>query len=108
MQPDDDAFDLAEETVLGERMLVFRNRLRSLRALLDTSVQYGDRDYLVEPDRRLSYAAHHRAVLRIAARLHAQYGVGPQSRVAIVADTCLEWVATFWAVVALGGVAVAL
>jgi hypothetical protein len=48
--------DLAEEEVLGERMLVFRERRRSLREVLDASLQYADREYLVAEERRLTFA----------------------------------------------------
>ncbi|MDX6285810.1 MAG: steroid-24-oyl-CoA synthetase [Frankiales bacterium] len=100
--------DLVEEEVLGERMLVFRNRLPSLRAVLDASAAYADRDYLVEGDRRLTYAGHHAAAASIARFLQEQHDVTNGSRVAILGGNCLEWVATFWAVVGIGGVAVAL
>jgi acyl-CoA synthetase (AMP-forming)/AMP-acid ligase II len=100
--------DLAEEDVLGERMLVFRERRRSLRAVLDDSRDYAGRDYLVEGERRLTYTQHHAAAAAIARHLQDQYAVGAGTRVAILGGNCLEWVATFWAVVGIGGVAVAL
>jgi long-chain acyl-CoA synthetase len=99
------SFDLAEEDVLGHRMTVFRDRHRSLRSLLDASRQYGDRDYLVDGDRRISYAEHHAAVARVAAML-AGRGVGKGDRVAILGRNSIEWVVTFWAAVSLGAIAV--
>jgi acyl-CoA synthetase (AMP-forming)/AMP-acid ligase II len=100
--------DLAEEEVLGEVMLVFRDRHPSLRAVLDASAAYGDRDYLVEGERRLTFGQHHGAAASIAQHLQEQYGVTNGMRVAILGANSLEWVATFWAVVGIGGVAVAL
>src|SRR3954462_4513287 len=100
-------FDLAEEEVLGHRMTVFRDRHRSLRALLDASLAFGDRDYLVDGDRRISYAGHHAAVGRVAQWL-AQQGVGKGDRVAILGRNSIEWVLTFWATVSLGAIAVGL
>ena len=100
--------DLVEEEVLGEPMLVFRERRRSLRDVLDDSLEYADRDYLVEGERRLTYAQHHAAAAGIARHLQDQYAVSNGTRVAILGANSLDWVATFWAVVGLGAVAVAL
>jgi len=101
-------FALAEEDVLGERMLVFRERRRSLADLLEASREYAERDYLVDGERRLSYAEHHRAAVAIATELRDRYGVQPGSRVAILGSNRLEWVAVFWATVVLGAIAVGL
>ena len=107
-QAQDQQFELAEEDVLGERMLVFRNRKRRLRDLVAESTAHDDREYLVEGDRRLTFAGHERAVAAVADHLAHTFGVGRGDRVAILANNCLEWVVTFWAVTSLGGVVVAL
>src|SRR3954468_8769836 len=106
------SFDLTEEEVLGHRMTVFRDRHRSLRSLLDASLAFGDRDFLVESSvadggRRISYAEHHAAVGRVAQWL-AQQGVGKGDRVAILGRNSGEWGVTFWATVSLGAIAVGL
>jgi long-chain acyl-CoA synthetase len=101
------SFDLVEEDVLGHRMTVFRDRHRSLRSLLDASLSFGDRDYLLDGDRRISYADHHAAVGRVAQWL-AEQGVGKGDRVAIHGRNSIEWVVTFWATVSLGAIAVGL
>src|SRR4051794_38984969 len=106
------SFELTEEDVLGCRMTVFRDRHRSLRSLLDASLEYGDRDYLVdgsadEGGRRISYADHHPAVGRVAGWLAGQ-GVGKGDRVAILGRNSIEWAVTFWATVSLGAIAVGL
>src|SRR3954467_4800463 len=101
------SFDLATEDVRGRRLTVFRDRHRSLRSLLDASLEFGDRDYLVDGDRRISYADHHAAVGRVAAWL-AEQGVGKGDRVALLGRNSIEWVVTFWATVSLGAIAVGL
>jgi acyl-CoA synthetase (AMP-forming)/AMP-acid ligase II len=105
-------FELEEAEVLGERMQVFKGRLRSLRDALVASVGFGDREYVVFSDgetrRALTFADHERAVASVAAALRDRYGVGPGDRVAILAANCPEWIITFWATIALGGVAVGL
>jgi acyl-CoA synthetase (AMP-forming)/AMP-acid ligase II len=100
-------FELAREDVLGTSMTVFRDRYRSLRALLDASLEFGDRDYLVDGERRISYADHHAAVARVAQWLTNE-GVAAGDRVAILGRNSIEWVVTFWATVSLGAIAAGL
>src|SRR3954468_7212420 len=88
-------------------MTVFRDRHRSLRELLDASVGFGEREYLVDGDRRISYADHHAAISRVAQWLASQ-DVGAGDRVAILGRNSIEWVVTFWATVSLGAIAVGL
>ena len=45
-------FEIALEPVLGVPTRVFRERPRSLRALLEASVGLGDAEYIVAGDRR--------------------------------------------------------
>src|SRR3954454_22067170 len=101
------SFDLATEDVLGRPLTVFRDRHRSLRELLDASLAFGDREYLVDGDRRISYADHHAAVGRVA-QWGASQGVARGHRVAILGRNSIEWVVTFWATVSLGAIAVGL
>jgi acyl-CoA synthetase (AMP-forming)/AMP-acid ligase II len=101
------SFELTEEVVLGQRMTVFAERARSLRQLLEISATLGDRDYLVDGERRISYADHHAAVARCADDF-ASRGVGKGDRVAILGRNSIEWVVAFWATVSLGAIAVGL
>jgi len=101
-------FELVEESVLGETMLVFKNRPRSLRQLLADSVAHGDAEFLVSESVRLSFAEHARRVASVARVLADDYGVSKGDRVAILAANRPEWVVTFWATVSLGAVCAAL
>ena len=101
-------FEIVEEEVLGERMQVIKNRRRSLRELLEASAAFGDKEYIVYGDRRISYAEHLRHVASVARALRERYGVEPGDRVAILAANCPEWLITFWATVSLGGIVAAL
>ena len=102
-------FELIEENVLGAPVRVFRERLPSLRALLESSAVHGDAEYLVCDDgRRISYAENLRNVASVAAALRDGYGVAPGDRVAILAANCPEWITAFWASVSLGAIAVGL
>ncbi len=99
-------FETTVEEVLGAPLTVLRNRRGSLSELLDASAAWGDRDYLVTPDRRLSFAEHAAAAGALAAALAQRYGVGKGDRVAILAANTPEWVVTFWAAQCLGAIAV--
>jgi len=105
-------FETGEETVLGERMLVFTNRMRSLREIVAASVGHGDRDYVVFTDgtteRRFTFTGHERLVASTAAAMQDRYGIGPGDRVAILGANSPEWIVAFWATVSLGAIAVGL
>jgi acyl-CoA synthetase (AMP-forming)/AMP-acid ligase II len=105
-------FEIVEEPVLGERMRVFRERPRSLRALLEASARHGrdgDAEYLVVDDgRRFTYAEHLRLVASVARALRERFGVRRGDRVALLAANGPEWIASFWAATSLGAIAVGL
>jgi acyl-CoA synthetase (AMP-forming)/AMP-acid ligase II len=101
-------FEIVEETVLGERMRVFKNRPRALRELLASSAAHGEKEYLVQGERRIGYAAHVAQVASVAAALRERYGIGKGDRVAILAENRVEWPLAFWATQALGGITAAL
>ncbi|MBY8862994.1 acyl--CoA ligase [Nocardia sp. CA2R105] len=99
-------FETTVEEVLGAPLTVLRHRRGSLSELLDASTAWGDRDYLVTADRRLSFAEHAAAAGALAGALAQRYGVGKGDRVAILAANSPEWVLTFWAAQCLGAIAV--
>lgn len=99
-------FEQVMEDVLGTEMPVMKNRDRSLGDLLAASVAYGDRDYLVTENSRMSYAEHGAAVAALATALREKYGVGKGDRVGILAANVPEWLVAFWAAQALGAIAV--
>jgi acyl-CoA synthetase (AMP-forming)/AMP-acid ligase II len=101
-------FEIVEETVLGERMRVFKNRPRSLRELLASSAAHGQKEYLVQGERRIRYAEHVKLVASVAKALRERYGIGRGDRVAILAENRVEWPLSFWATMSLGGIVAAL
>ncbi len=100
-------FELVEETVLGQRMQVFRTRHRSIRELLMESAIHGDKEYIVHGERRISFAEHLRSVASVARGLSENYDIQKGDRVGIAAANCAEWVIAFWAVTSLGGIVTA-
>jgi Acyl-CoA synthetases (AMP-forming)/AMP-acid ligases II len=100
-------FELRVEDVRGVPLPVFAHRHTALRDWLVESSGYADREFLVQGERRLTFAQHVEAVAAVADLLAREYGVGAGDRVAILAANSPDWVVTFWAGVALGAVLVA-
>ncbi|HEX2736972.1 MAG TPA: fatty acid--CoA ligase family protein, partial [Acidimicrobiia bacterium] len=91
------------------RMLVFKNRMQSLREIVAASVGHGDRDYVIFTDgvteRRFTFREHERLVASTAAAMRDRYGIRPGDRVAILGANSAEWIIAFWATVCLGAIA---
>jgi acyl-CoA synthetase (AMP-forming)/AMP-acid ligase II len=101
-------FEIVEETVLGETTMVFRERLRSYRELVEQATAYGDREAFVFGDRRITYAQHGAMVAGVAHGLATRFKIGPGDRVALFGANTAEWVIAFGAITTLGATAVAL
>lgn len=99
-------FEMGVEDVLGVPLPVMVNRDRSLGTVVERSAAYGDRDYLVTENRRMSYAEHAAAVAAFATALRDDHGVGKGDRVAILAANTPEWLVAFWAAQTLGAIAI--
>ncbi|MCB0995137.1 MAG: AMP-binding protein [Acidimicrobiales bacterium] len=100
-------FELVEEIVLGERMQVFAKRVRTLRELVGNAAgQFGDREFLVLDDQRLTFGDFERQVASAAAWMAAE-GIGHGDRVAILSANRPEWVVTCFAAMSLGGIVAA-
>ncbi|MGV9296119.1 class I adenylate-forming enzyme family protein [Amycolatopsis sp. NPDC003676] len=99
-------FEIRPEPVAGRPARVFARRHRSLTELLEASREFGDREYLVTVDSRLTFSQHYEQVSALAAVLRTEFGVGRGDRVALCAANCPEWIVGFWAAVSLGAIAV--
>jgi long-chain acyl-CoA synthetase len=100
-------FEIVVEDVLGIPTQVYRTRLRALGEVVAQSAGRADVTWLVQGDRRFTFAEHDRAVRGCAAGLEA-IGVERGDRVAIVSANCPEWVIMFWACALIGAIAVPL
>lgn len=98
------AFELVREDVRGESMLVFRDRIPSLRAMLERTERFGDRLHLIDGDVRLTFREHLALVRRVAAALESRHGIRPGDRVALFAANRWEWIVAFWATSWLGAI----
>ena len=97
-------FEIVEEEVLGARHAVFKERRRSLREYVEAASAFADREYLVNDERRITFAQHERLVASVAAALRDQHGVQPGDRVGLLAANCPEFVIAHWAIVSLGAI----
>jgi long-chain acyl-CoA synthetase len=100
-------FEIGEAEVRGERIRVYVNAPRTLRAIWESTSQHGDIPYLAYHDERITYAEAHADVRRLAHRLQAA-GVTKGDRVAIGMRNYPEWVVAFWACQSLGAIVVSL
>ena len=98
-------FEVRVEDVMGEPMAVFAQRPGAILDLLtDATTKFPDHEYLCDEARRLTYAEHLGAVAELARILRDEYGVLPGDRVGLHAANSIEWVISFWAALAAGGV----
>jgi long-chain acyl-CoA synthetase len=100
-------FEIVIEDVLGHPTQVYKQRLRSLRELMDQSAARVDVDFLVQGGLRYTFGEHDRAARVLAASL-ADLGVERGHRVALCSANNAEWVVTFWACAILGAAVVPL
>jgi long-chain acyl-CoA synthetase len=97
--------EVAETQVLGYPCLTFVNRRKHLRELLIDGRRFAHRDYLVQGERRLTFADHEDAVAATSALLRER-GVVPGDRVVLYGANAIEWVVAFWAVHLVGAIVV--
>lgn len=93
-----------EAVVRGHPGRVYETRRRSLPELLLDARRWSDRDFLVQGDRRLTFAEHERAVMQ-GAQVLRDAGVGPGDRIVLAGVNSIEWDVALWSVLAAGGVA---
>ena len=84
---------------------VYRQAPATLQHLWQAAAIFGDRDYLVFEDQRITYAEAAATSARVAAWLHAK-GVGKGDRVVIAMRNYPEWMLVFWACMSIGAIAV--
>lgn len=96
-------FELTTEEVLGQPAAVFTSRMRSLREMVANTANFGDREFLVLEQQRLTFDDFIAHVAAAASALQ-QRGIGHGDRVAIFAANCPEWVVSFFAATSIGAI----
>jgi long-chain acyl-CoA synthetase len=97
-------FEMETLTIRGIPTRVYKNAPPHLRAVLDQSRQWDDREILVYEGERLTYGDHYRAVSALSRVLTERYGLKKGDRAAIAMRNFPEWSIAFWAAIAIGAV----
>ena len=101
-------FEVVEEDVGGIRMRVFRNAPPTLRAVLDGTREFAERDAVVYEDERYTYAEMLGVAAGLAARFRERYSLERGDRIAVAMRNYPEWPLVFWGAIAAGLVVVPL
>ena len=101
-------FEIEEVEIRGTTTAVWKNAFPNLRAIVEHSRQFAERDYLVYEEQRLSYEQHYQQVVTLGHALIEQYGIKKGDRVALAMRNYPEWPVIFWATVSIGAVIVPL
>jgi steroid-24-oyl-CoA synthetase len=102
------AFEVVTEDVLGRPLQVYKDRMRSLRAIPQAAIGRDDATFLVYGDRSYGYRGFVEQANGLAYALADSYGVQPGDRVAVLSPNNPEWCLTFWATVSTGAILVGL
>jgi len=100
-------FELRVEDVRGIPMRNFAARPRSLREFVARAAEHGDREFLVQGARRISYGEFARLVWGTAAALR-QRGIGHGDRIAILGYNSIDYLVVVFAAASIGAIVVAL
>ena len=99
-------FPILEQEVDGVPQKVFGGLPGNLRDYFAFTATHGDKECLVDRDRRLSFTEVAKQVASLGAALAGQYGVAKGDRVAIAMRNSPEWCISFMAITSIGAVAV--
>ena len=100
-------FELEDRVVGGVAMTVWKNAPSTLRDILEMTRRYGEREFLVYNDERVTFETHFRRAATLTHRLR-NLGVRVGDRVAIAARNLPDWVSAYWGIVTTGAIAVPL
>lgn len=101
-------FEMMEILRDGVPIRAWRNAPPSIRAMVETSRTFGDQDFLVYGDERLTYAEHFQKVAGLAQEFTRVYGIAKGDRVAIAMRNYPEWIIAFFAASCAGAIVVPL
>ena len=97
--------DVVTETVQGRPSPVYRDRRRKVAELLLDARRWRQRVHVVQGTRRITFQQHEQAVASVAECFRHQ-GVGPGTRVMLLARNRMELGISFWAAQSLGALVI--
>ena len=101
-------YELRDEIVGGVGLQVYARAPRTLADVLAASRRFGDRDFLVYADERMTFAEHAELATALAGWMHHVAGVRHGDRVCVSMRNVPEWSPVLWATTALGAILVPL
>jgi long-chain acyl-CoA synthetase len=102
-------FEVTTEAVLGRRMQVYAQRMRSLREITDAAAGRGDdTTFLVYGDRTYGFRSFVEASYGVGHALAERCAIGHGDRVAVLSQNNPDWCLAFWGTVAQGAILVGL
>ena len=99
-------FPIVEQEINGVSRRVFGGLPGSLRDYFAFAATHGEKECLVESERRMSFNDVAQRVASLGSALADQYGVNKGDRVAIAMRNSPEWCISFMAITSIGAVAV--
>ena len=99
-------FEIVERSVDGRPLKVFSELQKSMREAFALARLHGDKPFMVYEDETFTFAALMARVDEIADALVHRYEIRPGDRVALAMRNYPEWIASFAAILSVGGIAV--
>lgn len=100
-------FEIDTVNVDGIQTRVWKNALPNLAALAESTKMFGEREFVVFEDERVTYSAWYKAVATLGATLQ-EMGVRKGDRVALAMRNLPEWPVAFFAGAVIGAIVVPL
>ncbi len=98
-------FEMEEKAIGSVKLRTYKNAPLTIRDLVLNSVNWGEREFLVYQDERVTFSAHYKAVARFATLLRDQYGVKKGDRIAVIMRNYPQWPVAFFGALTLGAIA---
>ncbi|MDP3737190.1 MAG: class I adenylate-forming enzyme family protein [Hyphomonadaceae bacterium] len=98
-------FEMEEKVINGVKLRTYKNAPKTLRDCVLNSISWGEREFLVYQDERVTFGAHYKAVARLATQLRDDFGVRPGDRVAVIMRNYPQWSVGFYAALVIGAIA---
>jgi long-chain acyl-CoA synthetase len=86
--------------------LIYANRWRTICGFLNDARRWGDREYLIEGERRITFGHFLGCVEAVKRQLREELGVRHGDRVLLLGANSVDWVVAFFAVLASGATVV--
>ena len=100
-------FEMEETEIRGVTLRTWKNAPPNLRAIALLGKSYGEREFVIYENERVTYDAWFRAVAKLAAEFQSR-GVQKGDRVALAMRNLPEWPVVFFAAVTIGAICVPL